>query len=116
MYKVNYFLDKGKKHEASKICDLCGKAYFAERDLKRHMFTAHGEGEDTTGTYTCDRCEKTYNSEGSLRNHIKTFHEGLRRAQCQQCGKGFLSKNDLNRHVLAIHEGVKVRFFLKFGF
>ena len=79
------------------------------------MFTVHGEGEDTTGTYSCDRCEKTYNSEGSLRNHIKTFHEGLRRAQCQQCGKGFLSKNDLNRHVLHIHEGVKVRFRKKFG-
>ena len=56
-------------------CDLCGKTYLTERDLKHHM-------DSHTLPYQCDKCEVRTGSKMMLKDHIRVVHDGLQ-LQCR---------------------------------
>lgn len=51
-------------------CDLCGKGYKEQMNLREHMASAH------TGQrlYTCKFCELSCNSSANMYKHQKTKH------------------------------------------
>ncbi|XP_050360052.1 zinc finger protein 91-like [Nymphalis io] len=81
-------------------CNLCGKVYTNNRNLKRHVEMNHGE----RGEYKCDICPKVYTSNQSLRRHART-HTAYNYSQfnCEHCSKTFIGKDSLENHVLFCH-------------
>ena len=56
-------------------CDLCGKTFLTERDLKNHI-NSH------TLPFQCDKCEVRTGSPMLLKDHIRVVHEGVQ-LQCR---------------------------------
>ena len=56
-------------------CELCGKRYLTERDLKHHIDTH-------TLPYQCDKCEVRTGSTMLLKDHIRVVHDGVQ-LQCR---------------------------------
>ncbi|KAL4233238.1 hypothetical protein ACF0H5_007922 [Mactra antiquata] len=50
-------------------CDLCGKVFGCERDVKVHMRSHTGEK-----PYSCDECSIGFTTKRSLANHKQKFH------------------------------------------
>ena len=85
------------------VCDLCGKAFIHNNDLRRHRSTVH-EG---LKNFKCDQCDKAFGSQGTLKTHVTYVHESTRNHICDSCGKAFATTSGLSRHVLNVHKGVK---------
>lgn len=81
-------------------CNLCGKVYTNNRNLKRHVEMNHGE----RGEFKCEVCPKVYTSNQSLRRHARS-HTGYNYAQfnCDICPKTIIGKENLDNHMLFSH-------------
>ena len=51
-------------------CELCGKTYLTERDLKSHIDTH-------TLPYQCDKCDVRTGSKTLLKDHMRVVHDGI---------------------------------------
>lgn len=87
-------------------CNLCGKVFTRDFDLKRHA-----EVHEPDRVYACCDCPKTFRSKGSLRehkkNHISTNVTSAEAqkvgCECRYCGHMISRKYDLNRHMKIVH-------------
>ena len=108
-------------------CDICGKKFTLNRNLKRHISTVH-EG---FKKYDCDFCGKDFGYLHALQNHINAIHRGMKHFKCnfwediicsdtnfkvhiqkvleskshacQKCGKVFSRAHNLNYHINHVH-------------
>ena len=77
------------------VCKVCGKKFYTERQIYRHMQTHEEKAE-------CPICHKRFRE---LRQHIETSHmsDEERKYQCKTCGKGFISLSYLKSHNMNVH-------------
>ena len=112
---VNDQPDAAQRHEKSYVCDVCGKAFATNQNLKSHVRSHTGERPRAcdhrgcgaafvssqhlvvhkrthTGEkpYVCDveRCGKAFTQSGNLATHKRT-HTGEKLYVCDVCGKRF---------------------------
>uniref|UniRef100_A0A096MF99 Zinc finger protein 8-like n=1 Tax=Poecilia formosa TaxID=48698 RepID=A0A096MF99_POEFO len=83
--------DTGTKKRPFK-CDICGRCYTQQYNLKNHYRTHSGER-----SFSCETCGKSFSKVSNLNRH-KTVHTGERPFSCQSCGKSFSQMSILNRH------------------
>ena len=111
-------------------CEICEKTFQNNRNIKRHITSAHGEGktfpcnvctrisrtkrglhfhiqnyhQQNKRYFKCDYCEKSFNLSGHLMTHIKRIHEPQKNSKCDYCGKSFTTSDYLKIHISTIHE------------
>ncbi|XP_049883363.1 zinc finger protein 354B-like [Pectinophora gossypiella] len=78
-------------------CDVCGKNYFSNYELKKHMVTHTG-----IRAYQCAICLKSYGRKFTLREHMR-IHENDRRFKCEACGQAFVQKCSWKSHMKSRH-------------
>ncbi|CAL4096808.1 unnamed protein product, partial [Meganyctiphanes norvegica] len=83
-------------------CPECGKKFFAELHVKRHIKKVHGTSDKE---YLCSVCGKSLRTKEKLKEHMRK-HSDDRPFVCKECGKGFKYSSNLRTHLLA-HEGKK---------
>ncbi|XP_014882986.1 zinc finger and SCAN domain-containing protein 21-like [Poecilia latipinna] len=91
--------DTGTKKRPFK-CDICGRRYTHQCNLKIHHRTHTGEK-----PYSCETCGKSFSLINVLNRH-KKIHTGEKPFSCQSCGKSFYRISNLNEHK-KIHTGEK---------
>lgn len=83
------------------VCDVCGKRFFKQGSLIRHIRAAHRagrrRGRDTPERLECPKCPKTFSQQGSLNRHLRSIHES-RKLHCRYCSLAFGQAFDLKRH------------------
>ncbi|XP_076251901.1 zinc finger protein 711-like isoform X7 [Rhynchophorus ferrugineus] len=96
-------------------CDVCGKNYQTQRNLKRHYLThtgmphvCHicGKGDHRRIhrlSYKCKFCNKAFAYAASLETHINS-HTGEKPHKCTICEKRYSNKSHLKEHI-RIHTG-----------
>ncbi|XP_022078469.1 zinc finger protein ZFP2-like [Acanthochromis polyacanthus] len=89
--------DTGKKKVK---CDVCGKAFKKNCEMKRHYRIHTGEK-----PYICSTCGKRFSEVSSFKYH-KRIHTGEKPYSCEMCGKSFRSTDNLLVH-MRTHTGEK---------
>lgn len=85
-----YFLAGRRDHK----CQICGKEFIQNTQLKAHMFHHNREN-----ALTCDVCGKQFNRRTRLREHMDYVHLKKQMPACNMCRKEFMRREDLNRHI-----------------
>lgn len=73
-------------------CKVCGKKFFDNHGLKRHMLV-HGK----IRAFCCKVCGKTFKRNGNLVVHVR-IHTGERPHVCKICNVGFIESRGLKLH------------------
>ncbi|KAK2151964.1 hypothetical protein LSH36_344g02035 [Paralvinella palmiformis] len=76
-------------------CEICGKAFLCEHNLKRHMKKEHD-------SVHCDQCKSSFMTEHLLEQHKQHVH-GKPRVGCELCPKTYKTKQKLREHILSVH-------------
>nr|XP_021199376.2 zinc finger protein 93-like [Helicoverpa armigera] len=82
------------------VCEHCGKAFFAKKDVIIHMRTHTGET-----PYKCSICGAKFTQISGLQRHKKR-HTGEKNHLCTACPKTFCTKEELKNHQI-VHSNVK---------
>ncbi|KAK2143592.1 hypothetical protein LSH36_829g00020 [Paralvinella palmiformis] len=90
-------------HTAQRLyaCDICGKAFKNERNLRQHM-----KGHDKNTFIQCEFCDKCFSQRGNLKIHVRTVHNKIKDFTCSLCAAKFATKRNLLQHVRT-HTGEK---------
>lgn len=112
------------KNKKKYLCNICQKNLTSQKNLNRHINTAH-KPKDFTCDYEgkhfntkdklrlhifqhrlyyrvkCIVCDKEYKTNQSMRKHLRTHFE---HHQCDTCGQTFKHKRLLQNHISAIHQ------------
>ncbi|XP_019218797.1 uncharacterized protein LOC102079115 isoform X2 [Oreochromis niloticus] len=88
------------KCKKSLKCDVCGKAFEFNYQMKIHYRIHTGER-----PFACKMCGKMFRCNNSLSKHIRT-HTGGKPFSCTICGKMFKRSSHLTEHIMT-HTGEK---------
>lgn len=89
--RLHLFIHSGTRNF---ICHVCGKAYFKNVDLSRHIHDAHS----TKDPYKCEVCGKLCKNRPSLNVH-QLIHSTLRPHKCHLCKLAFKTPGALRIHL-----------------
>lgn len=87
-----------------KACRVCGKKFYRDSDLMRHMDEIH-TGEKP---FKCPECDKEFSRRDHMAVHLR-IHTGEKPHKCPFCTKSFSQSSNLNVH-LRKHTGEKPYF------
>ncbi|XP_043991131.1 zinc finger protein 675-like [Gambusia affinis] len=79
-------------------CDICGRCYIQQWNLKNHYKTHTDER-----PFSCESCGKSFLQNGDLITH-KRIHTGEKPFSCESCSKSFTRIGDLRVHQ-KVHTG-----------
>ena len=82
-------------------CNECEKLYITDKQLKKHIRTAHAK--QKPALHKCNECDLTFKSSTNLERHIFESHQ-TKNVYCPQCRAGFNTKRGLVLHKKAIHK------------
>ena len=82
-------------HQGNYTCRVCGKTFFADHLLKKHVRLVHREGR----RFECETCGKRFIEKTKMQRHVETVHLRLKTHQCEVCGKGFSRSDRLRFHL-----------------
>ena len=108
--KLEYNKEKAEGYE----CEKCGKSFFKESSIYRHMKRVHGDK-----NYACSKCDYKTVDNYKLKKHISTHdkiktekpkgtecNEKPKGTECNLCGK-VLFNSSLLRHIEVVHEKIR---------
>ncbi|XP_076046942.1 uncharacterized protein LOC143028550 [Oratosquilla oratoria] len=104
LHQCNLIAHRKRFHlpqEHKVVCEICGKAFAARRDLYRHQL-----GHAQERPYQCSECNKNYTTKEGLKTHLR-IHTGERPYKCSLCKKGFHKSALLRRHERSVHGKVE---------
>ena len=76
------------------LCNMCGKRYSRNRDLRRHIRFKH----DGVNNDACPDCGKILSSKDELKRHMIAIHSERTKEICDICNKEFSRKRDVIEH------------------
>lgn len=83
--------------EKNVLCKICGKQFFDNHGLKRHMATHAKER-----PFFCKVCSKRFNWKSNLDVHVR-IHTGEKPHVCKVCGAAFIESRGLKCHIAKHH-------------
>ncbi|XP_033639003.1 uncharacterized protein LOC117299562 [Asterias rubens] len=83
--------------ERPMLCEVCGKSFFCNENLKLHQRVHNGEK-----PYTCKLCGTSFSMASSLTRHLR-IHSNEKPYVCGRCGRAFSQDSSLKRHQ-KVHE------------
>ncbi|XP_045776603.1 zinc finger protein 99-like isoform X1 [Maniola jurtina] len=93
--------NRTKYHRPKLLCELCGKVFNNEAQLRYHM-PVHSEHKQ----FKCEVCSKSFGSILNLKSHVTIHSETRPSYACDFCGKTFAYQSNKYRH-MTIHKGIK---------
>ncbi|CAH2235539.1 zinc finger protein 569-like [Pararge aegeria] len=93
-HKTEY-LSHLKWHSTPGMCQVCGRRFRTESNLKSHMDSHFST---TSKSHTCKVCGRSYNTSSNLKTHSVT-HSNERPYVCPYCNKCFKRNQDLKFHI-----------------
>ena len=85
--------------EADFTCDTCGKRFFKNVNLKKHIESTHLK----MRPHICEFCKVGFSSKFALITHRRQ-HTNERPFKCEFCGEGFRQKVSLKSHLKSQHD------------
>lgn len=82
-------------------CNICGKVYVQQANLKYHMIAAH----ENRRPFKCGVCHKTFSQPGNLQTHL-SIHQTFRAYACSECKQSFTQLGNLKSHCKNKHSSV----------
>ena len=82
-------------------CPLCGLAFQAGNNLKRHLLVHTREK-----NFKCPLCDSAFSQRSCLKTHM-LIHTGEKNHKCEVCGSSFLIKGNLKLHMRSRHRHEK---------
>ncbi|XP_077985278.1 putative transcription factor Ovo-like 1 [Glandiceps talaboti] len=88
---------EGGENERLYACSICGKRFYVQRILTRHM-KCHSKEK----RHHCSYCGKGFNDNFDLKRHVR-IHTGVRPYKCSECDKAFTQRCSLESHLKKVH-------------
>lgn len=90
---LNIHVRRFHLQEKNYKCTDCGKAFFRNVDLKKHMLVHTG-----AKNFKCEICSKFFSTNYIRGQHMK-IHNNDKRYKCTLCNKAFVQKPHLKKHL-----------------
>lgn len=80
------------------ICNECGRQFYSQNDLNKHMLQLH----EMEKPFECSQCHMSFLDVSSKRRHEKE-HLGYKPFRCYICSFEFTRASNLRAHLLKVH-------------